>query len=188
MGPLLTWKTNINLSLARKHFIWIYQTTFNSINLKGRFFPLIINSFLLWCFFFKWKIRFKGFQSPKVRKTFLLNQCMWFSLYHRTYRKIYYFFQYPRLIKSSKGWSSLFLHFPMNGHCFNYKQFVFKTTLFTIMFCIMRDKIMENNVATIRISKNILMNVEGILNSIQFIFQQSLLSFQMNQDHPFMKA
>jgi hypothetical protein len=32
------------------------------------------------------------------------------------------------------------------------------------------------------------MNVEGTLHLIQFIFKQSLLSFQMNQDHPFMKA
>jgi len=32
------------------------------------------------------------------------------------------------------------------------------------------------------------MNVEGTLHLIQFIFQQSLLSSQMNQDNPFMKA
>jgi hypothetical protein len=32
------------------------------------------------------------------------------------------------------------------------------------------------------------MNMEGILHLIQFLFQQSLLSFQMNQDHSFMKV
>jgi len=42
--------------------------------------------------------------------------------------------------------------------------------------------------ATIRISTIFQMTMEGTLHLIQFIFQQSLLSSQMNQDHPFMKA